>query len=59
MTKKGDPLYRGGAIDVYNCKRSGSPGVPFQPKGMQIGSIVFAEGKRVYHAGDTDFIPEM
>lgn len=59
VTKKGDLLCRRGAIDVYNYKRFRSPGVPFQPKDMQIDSIVFAEGKRVYHAGDTDFIPEM
>ena len=59
VTKKGDPLCRGGAIDVYKYKRFRSPGFPFQPKGMQIGSIVFAEGKRVYHAEDTDFILEM
>ena len=52
-------MCRGEAIDVHNYKRFRSPGVPFQPKGMQIGSIVFAEGKRVYHAEDTDFIPEM
>lgn len=52
-------MCRGGVIDVYNYKRSGSPGVPFQSKGMQIGYIVFAEGKHVYHAGDTDFILEM
>jgi L-ascorbate metabolism protein UlaG (beta-lactamase superfamily) len=47
------------AVASYNYKRFRSPGVPFHPKGMQIGFIVSAEGKRVYHAGDTDFIPEM
>ena len=47
------------AVEAYNCKRFRSPGVPFHPKGTQIGFIMSADGKRVYHAGDTDFIPEM
>lgn len=28
-------------------------------KGHGVGYVIEAEGKRVYHAGDTDFIPEM
>jgi L-ascorbate metabolism protein UlaG (beta-lactamase superfamily) len=47
------------AVEAYNFKRVRSPGVPFHPKGTQIAFVVTAEGKRVYHAGDTDFIPEM
>jgi len=47
------------AVEAYNYKRFRSQSVPFHPKGTQIGFIVSAEGKRVYHAGDTDFIPEM
>ncbi len=47
------------AIEAYNYKRFRSPGVPFHPKGTQIGFIISAEGKRVYHAGDTDFLPSM
>jgi L-ascorbate metabolism protein UlaG (beta-lactamase superfamily) len=47
------------AVEAYNYKRFRSPGVPFHPKGTQIGFVLSAEGKRVYHAGDTDFIPEM
>jgi L-ascorbate metabolism protein UlaG (beta-lactamase superfamily) len=47
------------AVASYNYKRFRSPGIPFHPKGTQIGFIVSAEGKRIYHAGDTDFIPEM
>ena len=41
------------AVHAYNINK------PFHPKGMGIGFIVEAEDKRVYHAGDTDFIPEM
>jgi len=47
------------AVESYNIKRFRSPGVPFHPKNTQVGFIVEAEGKRVYHAGDTDFLPFM
>ena len=47
------------AVEAYNFKRFRSLGVPFHPKGTQIGFVISAEGKRVYHAGDSDFIPEM
>jgi L-ascorbate metabolism protein UlaG (beta-lactamase superfamily) len=47
------------AIDAYNYKRFRSPGNPFHPKGFGVGYLVTIEGKTVYHAGDTDFIPEM
>jgi len=47
------------AVQAYNIKRFRSPGVPFHPKGLGVGYLIRAEGKTVYHAGDTDFIPEM
>jgi len=47
------------AVEAYNYKRFRSPGVPFHPKGLGVGYLIKAEGKTVYHAGDTDFIPEM
>lgn len=47
------------AVEAYNIKRFRSPGVPFHPKGLGVGYLVTAEGKTIYHAGDTDFIPEM
>ncbi len=47
------------AVEAYNFKRFRSPGVPYHPKGTGIGFVIEAEGKRVYHAGDTDFIPSM
>lgn len=47
------------AVAAYNFTRFRSPGVPYHPRGIQIGFIVAADGKRVYHVGDTDLIPEM
>jgi len=47
------------AVHAYNYKRFRSPGNPFHPKGFGIGYVVTVSGKRIYHAGDTDFIPEM
>ena len=47
------------ATDAYNVKRFRSPGDLYHPKGFGIGYKIKAEGKTVYHAGDTDFIPEM
>jgi L-ascorbate metabolism protein UlaG (beta-lactamase superfamily) len=47
------------AVEAYNFKRFRSPGVPYHPKGTQVGFIVEAEEKRVYHAGDSDYIPSM
>jgi L-ascorbate metabolism protein UlaG (beta-lactamase superfamily) len=47
------------AVEAYNNKRFRSPGVPFHPKGIQIAFLLSSEGKKVYHAGDTDLIPEM
>lgn len=47
------------AVDAYNVKRFRSPGTPFHPKGFGVGYLITVEGKTIYHAGDTDFIPEM
>ncbi len=47
------------ATEAYNYKRFRSPGTPYHPKGLGVGYLLTAEGKTVYHAGDTDFIPEM
>jgi L-ascorbate metabolism protein UlaG (beta-lactamase superfamily) len=47
------------AVEAYNYKRFRSPGNPFHPKGHGVGYLIKAEAKTVYHAGDTDFIPEM
>lgn len=47
------------AVEAYNVKRFRSPGVPFHPKGLGVGYLILGEGTTIYHAGDTDFIPEM
>jgi L-ascorbate metabolism protein UlaG (beta-lactamase superfamily) len=47
------------AVPAYNVKRFRSPGQPFHPKGLGVGFIITLEGKKIYHAGDTDLIPEM
>jgi L-ascorbate metabolism protein UlaG (beta-lactamase superfamily) len=47
------------AVEAYNYKRFRSPGEPFHPKGFGVGYLIKAEGKTVYHTGDTDFIKEM
>jgi len=47
------------AVEAYNYKRFRSPGTPYHPKGLGVGYLLRAEGKTIYHAGDTDFIPEM
>lgn len=41
------------AVHSYNIKK------PNHPKGFGLGYVVEAEGKKVYHAGDSDFIHEM
>lgn len=46
-------------VEAYNYKRFRSPGNPFHPKGLGVGYLITIEGKTIYHAGDTDFIPEM
>jgi len=46
-------------IPAYNVDKFREPGVPFHPKGAKLGFVIDTEGKRIYHAGDTDFVPEM
>ncbi len=47
------------AVEAYNYKRFKSPGKPWHPKGYGVGYLITIEGKTIYHAGDTDLIPEM
>ena len=47
------------AVEAYNYKRFRSPGNPYHPKGFGVGYLIKVEGKTIYHAGDTDFVPEM
>jgi L-ascorbate metabolism protein UlaG (beta-lactamase superfamily) len=47
------------AVEAYNIKRFRSPGNPYHPKKFGVGYLITVENKTIYHAGDTDFIPEM
>jgi L-ascorbate metabolism protein UlaG (beta-lactamase superfamily) len=47
------------AVEAYNNKRFRSPGNPFHPKGLGVGYLITVGDKAIYHAGDSDFIPEM
>ena len=62
--KPGDKLKLGDiSIDVmpaYNLNKFREPGKVFHPKeDGKAGYIIGIQGVRVYHAGDTDAIPEM
>ena len=45
------------AVPAYNIIRERSPGVKFHPKGEGNGYIITFGSKRVYIAGDTEYIP--
>jgi L-ascorbate metabolism protein UlaG (beta-lactamase superfamily) len=48
------------AFPAYNTNKFKSPGKPFHPKEAEgNGYIITMNGETLYHAGDTDFIPEM
>ncbi len=58
MVRSGDSLSVGGVdievVPAYNVDKEYHP----QEKGY-VGFILNVNGQRIYHAGDTDFIPEM
>lgn len=57
LTVKGIPI---STVPAYNVNKFRSSGVPFHPRESRyVGFILTVEGKRIYHAGDTDCIPEM
>lgn len=48
------------AVPAYNTNKFRAPGVPFHPREAGgLGYVVELDGRRIYHAGDTDAIPEM
>lgn len=64
MVRPGDGLIAAGveirAVPAYNLTKFRSPGVPFHPwEQGHVGYIVTVGDVRLYHAGDTDDIPEM
>lgn len=46
-------------VEAYNINRFKPSGKLWHPKGYGVGYLIKTEGKTIYHAGDTDFIPEM
>lgn len=64
VVKPGDRIeVEGIAIEVvpaYNTSKFRSPGKPFHPQADgKVGFVLGLSGIRIYHAGDTDEIPEM
>ncbi|HEY59355.1 MAG TPA: hypothetical protein G4N92_01520 [Anaerolineae bacterium] len=61
--KPGDKLDIAGAqieaVHAYNIKRCRPSGRLWHIKGDGVGYILTIEGKKIYHAGDNEFIPEM
>jgi len=48
------------AVPAYNLNKFREPGKVFHPKeDGKLGFILSMDGVRIYHAGDTDYIPEM
>lgn len=48
------------AVQAYNINKFREPGVPFHlPAGDELGYVIEIGGVSIYHAGDTDNIPEM
>lgn len=64
IVKPGDKVNIDGivveAVPAYNVNKFREPGRAFHPKeDGKVGFIVTMNGVRIYHAGDTDHIPEM
>ncbi len=64
LVKPGDKLQVDGltveTVPAYNVNKFREPGKPFHPKeDGKVGYIITIKGVRIYHAGDTDLIPEM
>ena len=48
------------AVPAYNIDKFRAPGEVFHPRAAGgLGYVVELDGRRIYHAGDTDAIPEM
>jgi len=64
IMKPGDKINVGDvaieAVPAYNVNKYREPGRVFHPEeDGKLGYVVTIEGVRIYHAGDTDHIPEM
>jgi L-ascorbate metabolism protein UlaG (beta-lactamase superfamily) len=48
------------AVAAYNTNKLNTEGKPFHPREAGwVGYVIQAGGRRIYHSGDTDVIPEM
>ena len=57
LTAAGIPLE---AVPAYNVNKFRAPGQPYHPREAgHVGYVITLGGRRIYHAGDTDCIPEM
>ena len=45
-------------VDAYNEEKDGDARL-MHKKGVGVGYVITIDGKTIYHAGDTDFIPEI
>lgn len=45
-------------VEAYNKKHEGKAKL-MHMKGIGVGYVISVEGKNIYHAGDTDLVPEM
>ena len=64
IVKPGDKLDVNGVnvetVPAYNVNKFREPGKPFHPKeDGKLGFVVTVKEVRIYHAGDSDHIPEM
>ncbi len=64
VVKPGDRIQAEGvaieAVPAYNTSKFRAPGKPFHPQADgKVGFVLGMGGIRIYHAGDTDEIPEM
>jgi L-ascorbate metabolism protein UlaG (beta-lactamase superfamily) len=64
VVKPGDRIQVEGiaieAVAAYNTSKFRAPGKPFHPQADgKVGFVLGMGGIRIYHAGDTDEIPEM
>jgi L-ascorbate metabolism protein UlaG (beta-lactamase superfamily) len=64
IMKPGDKINVGDvaieAVPAYNVNKYREPGRVFHPEeDGKLGYVVTIKGVRIYHAGDTDHIPEM
>ncbi len=51
--------FRAEAVEAYNTNKFRSGNQVFHPRGLGVGFVLIIDGVKIYHAGDTDSIPEM